>query len=203
MDCMSLTTAPELPATTLVSRCYCNMFYRCIWLTTVPELRATTLAEGCYQYMFSGCVNLNSIAMFATDISAYEVAQSNGFTGTETEWLASLKGDKGDQGIQGPTGNTGLSAYQIAVEAGYTGTETEWLESLKGTQGPQGKSAYDIYKEYQIATGNTYLNESDWNNKLANIQVYSAGSGINISEEGVISSTIDISGNAIWYEETE
>ena len=135
--------------------------------------------------------------------SAYEVAQSNGFTGTETEWLASLKGDKGDQGIQGPTGNTGLNAYQIAVEAGYTGTETEWLESLKGAQGPQGKSAYDIYKEYQIATGNTYLNESDWNNKLANIQVYSAGSGINISEEGVISSTIDISGNAIWYEETE
>lgn len=33
--------------------------------------------------------------------SAYEVAQDNGFTGTETEWLASLKGETGAQGPQG------------------------------------------------------------------------------------------------------
>ena len=30
--------------------------------------------------------------------SAYEVAVANGFEGTEEEWLASLKGEKGDQG---------------------------------------------------------------------------------------------------------
>jgi hypothetical protein len=30
--------------------------------------------------------------------SAYEVAVANGFKGTEEEWLASLKGEKGDQG---------------------------------------------------------------------------------------------------------
>lgn len=30
--------------------------------------------------------------------SAYEVAITNGFTGTEQEWLLSLKGDKGDKG---------------------------------------------------------------------------------------------------------
>ena len=30
--------------------------------------------------------------------SAYEIAIENGFIGTETEWLASLKGEKGDQG---------------------------------------------------------------------------------------------------------
>lgn len=30
--------------------------------------------------------------------SAYEIAVSNGFEGTEEEWLASLKGDKGDVG---------------------------------------------------------------------------------------------------------
>ena len=29
-------------------------------------------------------------------LSAYEVAVRNGFAGSETEWLASLKGDKGD-----------------------------------------------------------------------------------------------------------
>lgn len=36
--------------------------------------------------------------------SAYEVAVINGYTGSETEWLASLKGEKGDVGPQGPPG---------------------------------------------------------------------------------------------------
>lgn len=31
-------------------------------------------------------------------LSAYEVALMNGFEGTEDEWLASLKGEKGDKG---------------------------------------------------------------------------------------------------------
>jgi hypothetical protein len=39
--------------------------------------------------------------------SAYEVAQAAGFSGTETEWLASLVGPKGDTGDQGPQGATG------------------------------------------------------------------------------------------------
>lgn len=62
-------------------------------------------------------------------LSAYQIAKADGYTGTETEWLASLKGDKGDKG---DTGAAGLSAYQIAQNNGYTGTETEWLASLKG-----------------------------------------------------------------------
>lgn len=39
--------------------------------------------------------------------SAYEVAVANGFKGTETEWLDSLKGEKGDKGDQGEKGETG------------------------------------------------------------------------------------------------
>lgn len=35
--------------------------------------------------------------------NAYQIAIENGFTGTETEWLASLKGDKGDKGDRGYT----------------------------------------------------------------------------------------------------
>lgn len=38
--------------------------------------------------------------------SAYEVAVSLGFEGTEEEWLASLKGEKGDTGNTGNRGNT-------------------------------------------------------------------------------------------------
>ena len=42
--------------------------------------------------------------------SAYEVAQANGFTGTKTEWLASLKGETGAQGPQGEPGQVGEGA---------------------------------------------------------------------------------------------
>ena len=56
--CTSLTQAPELPVTTLASRCYANMFRDCTNLTTAPELPATTLANDCYNTMFKGCTSL-------------------------------------------------------------------------------------------------------------------------------------------------
>jgi len=40
-------------------------------------------------------------------LSAYQVAQANGFTGTQSQWLASLVGATGSQGSIGPTGPTG------------------------------------------------------------------------------------------------
>ena len=53
--CTSLTQAPELPATTLANYCYSNMFYNCSSLTQAPELPATTLATSCYSNMFYNC----------------------------------------------------------------------------------------------------------------------------------------------------
>lgn len=44
--------------------------------------------------------------------SAYEIAVQHGFSGTEAEWLASIKGEKGDtgeQGLQGEKGDTGAA----------------------------------------------------------------------------------------------
>ena len=69
-NCTNLTAAPELPATTLAERCYCSMFEGCTSLTTGPELPATALETYCYSYMFWGCTNLNSIKCLATYISA-------------------------------------------------------------------------------------------------------------------------------------
>jgi hypothetical protein len=48
------------------------MFYGCTSLTTAPELPATTLANSCYRFMFYGCTSLNHITMLATNISAYD-----------------------------------------------------------------------------------------------------------------------------------
>ena len=39
--------------------------------------------------------------------SAYQIAVANGFVGTETAWLASLKGEKGDKGDTGEQGTQG------------------------------------------------------------------------------------------------
>ena len=58
--CTSLTTAPELPATTLAQGCYVQMFSDCTSLTTAPKLPATSLAQGCYQNMFYNCTSLTT-----------------------------------------------------------------------------------------------------------------------------------------------
>ena len=62
-----LTTAPELPATTLANFCYASMFQDCTSLTQAPALPATTLADNCYYYMFSGCGNLKYVKVGFTD----------------------------------------------------------------------------------------------------------------------------------------
>lgn len=75
--------------------------------------------------------------------SAYEIALENGFVGTETEWLESLKGANGKDGQNGVNGSDGKSAYEIAVENGFVGTESEWLVSLEGSDGKDGVNGKD------------------------------------------------------------
>jgi hypothetical protein len=74
----------------------------------------------------------------AAGSSAYQLAVAAGFSGTETQWLASLVGPQGPAGPAGSTGAEGSSAYQVAVANGFVGTEAQWLASLVGAQGPTG-----------------------------------------------------------------
>ena len=57
-DCSLLTSAPDLPATTLTVNCYHSMFKGCERLTEAPDLPAKNLAEYCYISMFEGCTSL-------------------------------------------------------------------------------------------------------------------------------------------------
>lgn len=63
--------------------------------------------------------------------SAYEIALLNGFEGTETEWLASLKGDTGEigpqgkQGIRGEKGDTYTLTAEDKTEIAEIVAETE------------------------------------------------------------------------------
>lgn len=83
--------------------------------------------------------------------SAYQTWLALGNVGTEADFIASLKGEKGDDGIPGDTGgqgNPGISAYQVWLDLGHTGTEAEFIASLKGEP---GQSIYAIW----LALGNT------------------------------------------------
>ena len=88
--------------------------------------------------------------------SAYEIAVANGFEGSESAWLESLRGLDGKDGLPGINGVNGKSAYEVAVANGFEGTEAEFIASLKGeagsageagAAGKDGKSAFEIAKE--------------------------------------------------------
>ena len=79
--------------------------------------------------------------------SAYEVALQNGFTGTEADWLTSLKGQKGDTGAKGEPGEKGERGEK--GEAGETGekgekgdTGTPGKDGVNGTDGKDGADGF-------------------------------------------------------------
>lgn len=84
--------------------------------------------------------------------SVYELAVDGGYTGTQAEYLASLKGD------------AGRSAYDEAIANGFVGTESEWLDSIIGAP---GESAYETHVRVVTAAGGTpYATELEWLNSL-------------------------------------
>jgi hypothetical protein len=94
----------------------------------------------------------------ADGASAYQLAVTNGFVGTEAAWLTSLEGvpgadgtngtdgaagADGTNGIDGTNGSDGASAYQLAVTNGFTGTEAAWLTAIEGMPGADGVDGID------------------------------------------------------------
>ena len=88
--------------------------------------------------------------------SAYALAVQLGFTGSEADWIASLKGakgDKGNTGAQGPKGETGATGPQ--GPQGPTGaTGARGPTGATGPQGPAGASAV-------AASGSNWVRFSD------------------------------------------
>ena len=69
--------------------------------------------------------------------SAYEVAVENGFSGTETEWLASLKGATGAPGANGKDGTDGKTPYVGDNGNWYIGADDTGKPS-RGAKGDKG-----------------------------------------------------------------
>lgn len=79
--------------------------------------------------------------------SAYQIALSTGFEGTEEEWITSLKGPKGDTGETGPRGETGPQGEQ-------------GIQGPKGDAGADGKTPVkgtDYWTEADVAEIHSYI----------------------------------------------
>lgn len=90
--------------------------------------------------------------------SAYQIAVEKGFIGTETEWIASLKGEigpMGPQGIQGKTGPQGIQGeigpQGIQGEVGPVGPQG--IQGKIGPQGPKGDSYQITETDYAAIAG--------------------------------------------------
>ena len=101
--------------------------------------------------------------------SAYALAVQLGFTGSEADWIASLKGAKGDKGAtgpQGPKGATGATGPQ--GPQGPTGaTGARGATGATGPQGPAGASAV-------AASGSNWVRFSD-GTQICWYSIYSNG----------------------------
>ena len=73
-----------------------------------------------------------TINFYLEDFHPFMSCIDSYFTGTKTDWLASLTG------AAGTNGKNGSSAYQLAVTNGFEESETEWLASLVGATGETG-----------------------------------------------------------------
>ncbi|MBU6170601.1 MAG: hypothetical protein KGQ87_03790 [Verrucomicrobia bacterium] len=74
-------------------------------------------------------INTLTPAVPFTGKSAYEVAVENGFSGSESQWLASLVGPQGIQGIQGEVGPQGPQGIQGVVGP-------QGIQGIQGEVGP-------------------------------------------------------------------
>ena len=107
-SCSGMTAAPaELPAEALASSCYYEMFSSCSKLTAAPVLPAKTLVSNCYKSMFSYCSKLSSVTCLATsDINSNN--STNGWL-TSAGWQAAgVKTFTAASGAEWPEGNNGI-----------------------------------------------------------------------------------------------
>ncbi|MBQ7010112.1 MAG: serine protease [Clostridia bacterium] len=121
------------------------------------------------------------VSCTADGLSAYDIAVKNGFAGSESEWLASLKGSDGKDGEAGKDGvdgkdfsalNTSLERlYAAAVSEGYKGTIEQYKTEVLGIADENGEfervvnrsllSAVSIiaYFQYRVE-GSSFTNTS-------------------------------------------
>lgn len=109
----------------------------------------------------------------ADGASAYEIAVENGYTGTEAEWLSSLKGEKGDAGEQGIQG--------IQGEKGDTGAAGK--DGMNGTDGRDGANGYSPTATVTETDAGTVISITDKNGTTtATVKNGTNGTSVDLSD---------------------
>ena len=95
----------------------------------------------------SGTIQGGAIVRGKEGKSAYEVAVKNGFSGTEVEWLASLKGEKGDAFTYSDFTPEQLAALKGEKGDAFTYSDftAEQLAALKGEKGDKPIKGTDYF----------------------------------------------------------
>ncbi len=88
----------------------------------MKKLVKTMLAISCAAVLVGGITACKSV-------SAYDIAVKNGYQGTETEWLESLRGDDGKDGKDGAD-LTATDLFDKAVESGFTGSYVDFCRDV-------------------------------------------------------------------------
>lgn len=97
-------------------------------------------------------------------LSAYQIAVQEGFIGSEEDWIASLKGEKGDTGNKGDKGDAGEKGDPFV----YSDFTPEQLESLKGQKGDPGNAAtVTVGETVTLEPGSDALVENTGNENVA------------------------------------
>lgn len=110
--------------------------------------------------------------------SAYQIWLEAGYTGTEEEYLASLKGKDGEpgkEGPQGPQGNDGAQGPQGEPgkngeqgpkgEDGYTPQKgVDYFDGKDGEKGEDGTGVTSIITQYYLSSSNTSQTGGSWKN---------------------------------------
>ena len=109
----------------------------------------------------------------ADGASAYEIAVENGYTGTEAEWLSSLKGEKGDAGEQGIQG--------IQGEKGDTGAAGK--DGMNGTDGRDGANGFSPTATVTETDAGAVISITDKNGTTtATVKNGTSGTSVDLSD---------------------
>ena len=126
----------------------------------------------------------------ANGLSAYEIAVKNGFKGTETEWLESLKGKKGstpyildgywyldevNTGVKAE-GKDGRDGYTPYILNGYwyingvnTNVKAQGVDGKNGVDGTDGKDGADGKDGHTPVKGTDYFTPADINGMVQSV----------------------------------
>ena len=117
-NCSVLTSAPELPATSLAYNCYYGMFSGCTNLKSAPKLPAPTLTTCCYFSMFSMCTNLKTAPELPAEALAYQCYDSmfSGCTNLKTAPKLPAKNSRRECYANMFSGCTNLKSAELSIE---------------------------------------------------------------------------------------